>query len=151
MKWPEWAQLGSTVAIFGIMIALSTWYSRLGAGLSAQGVWVVDLALLLAFFLMVGEWRVGRPLGVLVSDRNLMSLSRLQMVLWTIVVLSGFFMLAMIRIHNGADDPLNIPLDKSLWAAMGISLASLVSTPLLLSQKKTKSRQTNRSSERKQC
>jgi hypothetical protein len=101
-----------------------------------QSVWLGTLLLLIAFVLVVGKWRTHNFLGVLISNRNLMSLSRFQMVAWTIVVLSGFVVLAMIRIRFGIADPLKFDVDKSLYAAMGISLASLVGTPFLLNQKK---------------
>ena len=134
VKWPGWAQIVCTLGIFGAMILLSAWYGASAKPFSGQYVWTADLALLSVFFLLVGKWRIGQSLGVLINDRNVMSLSRLQMAAWTLVVVSGLFLLTIVKVFKGL--PLSIELDKTLWAAMGISTASLVGSPLLLNQKK---------------
>ena len=64
-----------------------------------------------------------------------MSMSQLQTTLWTILVIPGFIELALYRLRQGVPGPLEITIPPELWAAMGISLASLVGTPLLLSPK----------------
>jgi hypothetical protein len=98
--------------------------------------WVVVLLSMFVFVLFLGKWICGRPLGILVADRNLMSLSRFQMILWTLLVLSGYLTIAMKRIHGGVSNPLDFGIDTKLWALMGISTASLVASPLLLQSKK---------------
>jgi len=101
--------------------------------------WFVVALSMVVYLLFLGRWISGRPLGVLVNERNLMSLSRFQMVSWTVLLLSAFFALALNRLHvlSGTDKalPLNISMDWRLWALMGISATSLVGTPLLLSSK----------------
>jgi hypothetical protein len=91
------------------------------------------------FILFLGRWIVGRPLGVLVSERNLMSLGRFQMIAWTILLLSAYFSIALKRLYvlsaNSQALPLNIAMDWRLWALMGISATSLVGSPLLLNAK----------------
>jgi len=84
-----------------------------------------------------------RPFGILINERNLVSLSRFQMSLWTVVVLAAYFTFALARIKASINDPtlkdpLNIILDWHLWALMGISTTSLVGAPLILSTKKDK-------------
>ena len=101
--------------------------------------WIVVALLMSVYMLFLGRWISGRPLGVLINERNLMSLSRFQMVSWTILLLSAFFTIAVSRLHflsNVVDSaPLNISMDWRLWALLGISATSLVGTPLLLSSK----------------
>jgi len=99
--------------------------------------WIVGLLIMCAFVLYLGKWICGRPLGILVTERNLMSLSRLQMILWTLVILSAYLTMVMQRIHAGVSDPLNLAMEWRLWALMGISTASLVGSPLLLQSKKS--------------
>ena len=109
--------------------------------MSPRRGWFVVALSMVVFLLFLGRWISGRPLGVLVNERNLMSLSRFQMVSWTVLLLSAFFDVALNRLHvlSGADKalPLNISMDWRLWALMGISATSLVGTPLLLSSKTT--------------
>jgi hypothetical protein len=107
--------------------------------MSPRWGWFVVALSMVVYLLFLGRWISGRPLGVLVNERNLMSLSRFQMVLWTVLLLSAFFAIALKRLHvlspNHAALPLNISMDWRLWALMGISATSLVGTPLLLSSK----------------
>ena len=66
-----------------------------------------------------------------------MSLSRLQMILWTIVVLSGFLTAALWNISKGQVDALAIAVPAQLWLLMGISTTSLIGSPLIRSTKMT--------------
>jgi hypothetical protein len=97
------------------------------------------LALIAIFFLITGKVITGRVLGVFINERKLMSLSRFQLVVWTGLIVSGFFVIALERIHSGAAaQPLAIGIDWQIWALLGISAASFVGTPLLNSNKKSK-------------
>ncbi len=100
--------------------------------------WIVIMILMIVFLITLGIAINGRPLGVLIDERKVMSLSRLQIIIWTVILLSAYFTIASARIHAGVVDPLAIKLDWQLWALMGISSASLVGTPLIISQKKAK-------------
>jgi hypothetical protein len=95
------------------------------------------IAIGLALFIALLGWSItGRILGILINERNLMSLSRFQLAIWTIIIVSGFFLIAIGRIKAGSDDPLAIAMDWHLWALLGISTASLVGSPLILNSKK---------------
>ncbi|MDO3412389.1 hypothetical protein QWJ34_21675 [Saccharibacillus sp. CPCC 101409] len=75
----------------------------------------------------------GRFSGLLVNERNIMSLSRFQTVLWTLLLLSAFYTAAALRVY-GLPNPysaLDIVMDWHLWALMGISITSLVTAPLI--------------------
>ena len=92
-----------------------------------------------AYCAVLGWWIMKDTLGILINDRNLMSLSRLQTVAWTIMIFSGLLVFAMQRIHAGHikyPDPLNIIVDPKLWAVLGISFGSLIGTPMVLNSKK---------------
>ncbi len=65
-----------------------------------------------------------------------MSLSRFQLLSWTIILLSAFITVAILRIKNGCS--IQITMDEQLWALMGISTASLVGSPLIKSTKTNK-------------
>jgi hypothetical protein len=96
------------------------------------------LGFLTLFTLLTGHGVVGLWRGLLIDERNKLSLSCLQMTLWTVVVLSGFLTAALWNVahaHEG-DHPLAIALLQELWLLMGISTSSLVASPLILSTKK---------------
>src|SRR5690349_7484698 len=54
-------------------------------------VWILTLLLLAASAAVAGQGITGFWCGLLIDERNKIRLSRLQMILWTIVALSGFF------------------------------------------------------------
>lgn len=110
--------------------------------------WLLTLGALIAFTMVVSDGITGRFwLGWLVNEQSRMSLSRLQMFLWTVVILSCFITAVKINIKAGGGlDALSIAIQEQLWVAMGISTASLVGSPLILSGKKRKDRNANLSS-----
>jgi hypothetical protein len=100
--------------------------------------WLGTLILLALFAAVVGHGITGLWRGLLIDERNKMSLSRLQMILWTIIVLSGFLIAGLLNVRIGQDKPLSISIPVELWILMGISTTSLVGSPLILSNKKNK-------------
>jgi len=77
--------------------------------------------------------------GALINDRNRLSLSQIQLILWTILVLATFLTGAFANIAVGDPNPLSIKVEPSLWLLMGISTTSLIGSPLLASRKKAQS------------
>jgi hypothetical protein len=123
----------AVLVLLTVAIALAGWYLPAGTN------WLVVLALIAIFFLMTGKAITGRTLGILINERKLMSLSRFQLIVWTGLIVSGFFVIALERIHSGAvAQPLAIGIDWQIWALLGISTASFVGTPLLNTNKKNK-------------
>jgi len=120
---PRWCAL--------LLLAITAAMLAVGASTHLRGgaSWLAELALLTALFAVVGQAVTAFPTGLLVDPRNRMSLSQLQTVLWTAVVLSAYLDIVMRRM--GEPDPLAVAIDWHLWALMGISTASLVGTPLI--------------------
>jgi hypothetical protein len=107
----------------------------------------IVMVLLVLFCMMLGIIICKQPLGILISEQNVISLSRFQTVLWTVIIISGFLVIAMARIKNGVmagddsaelGDPLNIVLGKDLLGLLGITATSLVGSPLISAIKKNK-------------
>src|SRR5882757_2934724 len=127
------AATAAVLVLLTVAIALAGWYLPAGTN------WLVVLALIAIFFLMTGKAITGRTFGILINERKLMSLSRFQLIVWTGLIVSGFFVMALERIHSGAvAQPLAIGIDWQIWALLGISTASFVGTPLLNTNKKSK-------------
>lgn len=93
------------------------------------------MLLLGVFTIITGHGTVGLWLGLLIDPQNRMSLSRLQLIFWTLVVLSGFLAAALGNIAAGAPSPLAIASPPQLWLVMGISTTSLVSSQLIRNRK----------------
>lgn len=97
--------------------------------------WIFTLLAFAVFMFVCGHGVTGRWLGVLIDDRNLMSLSRFQIVLWTALVLSGYLVAVLHNILSGQLNPLGVSIPREVWWLMGISTTSLVGSPLLLNTK----------------
>lgn len=103
----------------------------------AVTIWILNMGLLIGFALIAGHIVTGVWRGVLITSSNKISVSRLQMLLWTVLILSGFLIAVLINIHRGIGNPLSIEIDPQLWTLMGISTASLVGSPLITNSKKS--------------
>jgi len=121
--------------------------------------WLIILGCMIVAFGVIGLSRGMGLSGILIdAGSNMMSLSRLQIVLWTCVILSAFLTTALGRIGDYAykpsgyecpppaegseapaepecAEPLGIQLPAVLWALMGISMTSAVASPLLKANK----------------
>ncbi|MDR5760985.1 hypothetical protein [Caballeronia sp. LZ035] len=114
---------------------------KIGAGLDANHrsltAWIIDIALLLFFCAVCGKGTSGRLTGVLIDSRNVMSLSRMQMLVWTLLFIATLIVGLMINIEaNSAEPAKDIHIQWELVTLMGISITSLVGSPLILSTKK---------------
>ena len=119
-------------------IALLALVAGMVAAMRQQALpaFVCDLAATLVLFAWFGQMVCGRYLGMLIDDRNVMSLSRLQTVAWTAIVLSALLAAATYNMTLDSHAALNVSLPEPLLWAMGITTTSLVGSPLLLSSKK---------------
>jgi hypothetical protein len=99
--------------------------------------WLVIMVLLGACCVVIGLGTTGLWRGLLIDSRNRMSLSRLQLLLWTVLVLSAFLTVAMFNIREDPmADPLNIKVPAQVWGLLGISTTSFVTAATIKSQKK---------------
>jgi len=99
--------------------------------------WGINLILFLLFTSIAGHGITGLWRGLFIDERNKISLSRFQMILWTVVVLSAYLTAALYNIRwNPTGDPLGIAIPYQLWILMGISTTSLVGSPLIKTTKK---------------
>src|SRR5687768_17139286 len=61
--------------------------------------WFATMALLVLLTAFIGRGVTGCWRGVLISERNRMSLSRIQVFVWTVLVLSGFLIAASVNLR----------------------------------------------------
>jgi hypothetical protein len=126
----------SSWGFFGVLILtfLAT-YAVLHVN-AAYGVfaWLLGLIGLSATFAACGAAVNGRVFGALIDERNVISLARFQMAMWTVIVLSGYLTAVVWNIFSArTEHPLVVGIDHTLWLLMGISTTSLVGSPLILS------------------
>jgi hypothetical protein len=133
-KWKWWHTVALLLITLGIG-AFGLWPKTAG-----RSAFVGNVLLMTAFTTIAGQGTVGFWTGVLIDERNKMSLSRLQMLMWTILVVSGFLTAALYNLHKPAGgDSLDITVPEQLWMLLGISATSLVGSPLILSTKAAES------------
>jgi hypothetical protein len=131
-RWTAWHTMAQLLIIVAIgVLGVATPSLNVNTLLS----WLITVVLFLAFLFVVGHGVTGRPLGLLIDERKKMSLSRLQLVLWTLVILSGLLTIALSNIGLGIKTPLAIVVPTQVWLLMGISTTSLIGSPLLKSGK----------------
>ena len=132
-----------TVALFAIVagigvigVALPRKDGQLGLlGGRTVLAWLLIAALMAAFAAVAGHGVTGLARGVLIDERHRITLGRLQMLLWTVLVLSAYMAAALANIGRGAASPLNVDIPSELWLTMGISTASLLAAPAALQYK----------------
>ena len=98
-------------------------------------VWLVNMAVLALFLVILGIADKSTVLGVLIDERNKMSLTRLQTIIWTVVILSAITALGLARLRIGVRDPFAIAVPDQIWIALGITATALAGTPLIRSTK----------------
>src|SRR5215212_4637774 len=99
--------------------------------------WALAIIALTIFAFTLGYRIKNRLLGALIDERNQMSLSRLQLIIWTVIVILGYSTAALWNLFaTDASDPLAVRLPEELWWLLGISTTSFVGAPLILNRKK---------------
>lgn len=123
-----------------LLLATSHWVKPAFSGQDAWNwarfiAWIVSTTAFVLFFLILGLSLKDRALGVLVNERNRYSLSRLQMTLWTIVILPALFVVLLNNLYEPGNTGATFTFNWQLLALLGISVTSVVSTPMILSPK----------------
>ena len=98
-------------------------------------LWLINLAFFIADGIAIGYCITGNVYGIFINERKLMSISRVQVAFWTLLILSAFFTIFVVRLRAGVNDPINIGIDSLMWGVMGISLGSLAGRTALMGRK----------------
>jgi hypothetical protein len=133
------------VAIVGLIVALAIWAATSKTLLKDLDgrlpVWTfIALAALMLIFAALVGWGITGNVGGLLMDPTKgrrMSLSRLQVLAWTFLVLSAYLNAFMVNISGGFPNPLDVDIPGELLVAMGISVGSLVGAKIVLAVKES--------------
>lgn len=141
LPWTRWHSVLSLILLVAlVVICLRILGGPLVAGNQGSAImtWSIVMVLITAFLIIVGWGVTGSPYGALIDERNKLSLSRLQITIWTIVILSAWITAVVWNLAAGKGiAALDISLPQTLWLLLGISTASLIGSPLILSNKTT--------------
>jgi hypothetical protein len=144
MNTINWIKGNARDIVFFVGLVAAVWVIYLigtNSPISAiTTIWQWILVIMVLFVVLTSNLVTNNPLfGWLINEQNRMSLSRLQMFVWTVVVLSAFVTCVFANLHfNHYDVAVSIAIPQELWLAMGISTASMVGSGLILESKKVK-------------
>jgi hypothetical protein len=122
-----------TLLLCILLAACAAWIHIMAVDGNLRWRWVVVVGILIALCLVAGVLVNGRLAGILIDDRNRISLARLQWVAWLIVVLSGYFVEAL---WNAAQTNHFPEIQPELFILLGIVSGSPVVSNLIVDAKK---------------
>jgi hypothetical protein len=137
----RWGSL--LIVLLAVVVAANFWWLAKHVGPGARyWVWVITTGALTLGALIVGKSISGYWTGIIIDNRNRMSLSKLQMAIWTLVLLPALITGAASNVAGiGAEfitgGPLEIGIPNELLAVMGIAGATLAASPVILKTKTT--------------
>jgi len=139
IEWWRYRRAAITIFLALVAMAATCFFMPFEMGVAT---WLIVLLLLVLSSVVIGYTVSGVWWGILVDTRNMVSLSRLQLVAWTILVLSALLTAALTNVSwaiygqaHALVDPLAIALPEELWALMGISTASFAGATLIKGNK----------------
>jgi len=129
-RWRVW-HTAAVVALTAFFVWMGVWLPW-----GVYPSWIVAMLALSAFTLIVGHGVTGAWKGAFVDERLRMSLSRLQMAVWTIVVVAAFGTIAIARAQTDPVTAMDVAVPETVWILLGISTTSLIGSPLIKNSKK---------------
>lgn len=128
----------STALFFVLIVVVIVAGKLTETTFSLPSMWGVIALAMVGFVMALGSDLQGTPLGMFISQRNLMSLSQFQLSMWTLLISSAFVTIGLARVFAHANDPLAIQVPAEVWQLLGISATSTVGASLILKGKTNK-------------
>jgi hypothetical protein len=108
------------------------------ANIAILVTWIAIFLIMIGFLGIIGTKITKRITGVLIDEKNKFSLSRLQIIIWMLVILSAYSAACLYNMYFKNSNPMTIALPEEIWLLMGITTITLVGSPLVLNSKKEK-------------
>jgi hypothetical protein len=134
MKGKAWGSL--TLLLLIAIAGCATWIAISGIAADHSDLrwqFVVVAVILVGLCIVAGILVNGRPAGILIDDRNRMSLERVQWVAWIIVLLGAYFVEAIWNVAHGGSFP---DMQPELFGLLGIVSGSAVVSNIVVDAKK---------------
>ena len=148
-------QSGNILMTIALIAGMAICGLFLPARIGLVWAWLINLGLMFVIMGVIGL-TLGRGFwAIFVDNRNMVSLSRFQVVLWTLIILSAFWTSALGRVADSTINPqkydcsdpasqpcpapANLQLPAEIWALMGISMTSSVASTLIKENKSQES------------
>ncbi|QDV35878.1 hypothetical protein [Tautonia plasticadhaerens] len=125
----RWSRATSMAMALGLVLVAAA--GMVVVPRSHLGGWAAVISVLTLMIVVVGRATTGRAAGALIDRRNRFSLSRLQLLAWTVLVPSAAYVACMANIGSRAPDPLRVDVPQTLWALMGLGVTSAVGAPMI--------------------
>jgi hypothetical protein len=104
---------------------------------AVYGSWAASAGIIMLLLGWLGSKVRRGAFGALIDSRGRYSLTQLQLVLWSVVVLSLVVGIFFGRVLAGASDPLNFTIPPAVLGLLGISVGSSVTSTVIKSGKDT--------------
>jgi hypothetical protein len=130
IRWRRWHS-ATVLAITAFFVWMAVWLPW-----GVYSSWIIAMIALTFFTLVVGRGVTGVWKGAFVDERFRMSLSRLQMLTWTVVIVPALGTMAIARAQTDPVTAMDIAVPPTVWALLGISTTSLIGSPLIKNAKK---------------
>lgn len=99
--------------------------------------WSVAMAIVVIALSTLGAALKGTWLGVLIGSRNRLSLARLQLYIWTTIILCLFYVVSLMLVGAAPGEFLVPHLSTNIFLLLGISIGTLPVSGLILKAKET--------------
>src|SRR5439155_1634605 len=94
--------------------------------------WILGMVLTTFVLLVIGWSIYGRWYGILIDERNKASLSRLQFVLWAIVIVPSIAVAGVANVVMSNYSGLDFAIPQTVLAVLGISIGVTAIEPLII-------------------
>lgn len=131
-----WSWIAALAATATVLVTLGMGWAGVEAGsLTASPLlaWFLDIVLIVLFLAALGGQSQNSAAGLAIDWRNRLSLSRLQILLWTTLFVATLLVVFVWNIAHA--HPLDVQIPAATWLIMGISGATAIGGPLILSGK----------------
>ena len=143
-KKKQSAKLFTTITLLLLALIVGIGYTSAQSlldqtnALPLHTAWLVLAGAMIVFLAVLGLQINGRIGGSLIDDMKLMSLSRFQLVAWTVVIGSSILAFGLVRAFALGSGALEFTIHRELWMLLGISAGAAAGKELVNSVKKDK-------------
>lgn len=141
MHWKNTHSIGAVLTLFAVFLVpwiSAEWlFENRALGDRRIGTWIVCIGLVLALCAIIGNGITGRVSGILLNKENKFSLTVLQIVGWTLVLLPAIAVALSFNEQSTEAEKQSFTLDvpNEIWLLLGLSLATAAGTRVVLERK----------------